>query len=53
MKFTNEIFPTIYEQVPVYQSADFLKCSPALIRLTAKEEEWQMPVTDKWYINYN
>lgn len=49
----NEIFPTIYEQVPTYKAEDFIICSPQLIKITTKEEEWRMPLTDKWYINYN
>jgi hypothetical protein len=53
MKYIDEIFPTIYEQVPKHIKEEFLICSPALIRITAKEEEWRMPETDKWYINYN
>jgi len=49
----NEIFPTIYEKVPTYVAEDFLVISSQLIIFQANLDNAQMPITDKWYINYN
>ncbi len=54
MKYTNEIFPTIYEDVPQpFKQKDFYPCFPALIDVMAQKQEWKMVETDKWHINYN
>jgi len=49
----NEIFPTIYEQVPTYVQEEFSNCPANILRILTQEEEKKIPVTDKWYINYN
>jgi len=49
----NEIFPTIYWQCPVYQQEEFMNISPQLCRILTYEENYQMPLLDKWYINLN